>query len=306
MFCNVEFVKQHELPSAMFRNDAYEPFWFRHLLFVPRYSTHLNRITSFSAEIKNMRLTYNVSSGRVKLQNSIHKYSDGWNLRNLKLKEYVDTVEELSDATGIQWLDANFKSAEVGTTFRSKTNLLNSNICYKNQPFITAMSNGSTCLQKKFNTTAWKSSLYNKYLETIAKCKDAYILESVLPDLLRFELQLSHRYMHQLHKVTESQLVYDFLDIKNLNKIKPKLTKIVKNITIENGYDYSKIINCAECIKLLAIGKDPELYEKYKTEHPDGFKKQRKKIKELQAITGIRPVVNLVDVFNSAWEDFVN
>lgn len=306
MFDNIHFEKENVLPKKYFNDKAYKPFEYRDLHFTPFYTGGTTRIGGFFSDVDNMRFSYLIDRKMVTLKNSLHKFAMGWNHKNLKISQYLDAVEKISDKTGIDWMGSNFKKAEIGTNFIDPQLLSSVKILYKNKEFVTPIqSAGGIALQKKHTTSYFKLSYYDKYIETLQHCKQPHI-RSVVPNALkRFEFQFSKTYFHQFYKLIGSEKVCDFLDKNSLSKIRHKTNAILTDVAFEKGYDDNTIIGI-EDLKLFAIVKDPLLFQKYKNEHPHSYKKKQRRMKELKSKAMIKSDLDLEKEFYNSWEFFLS
>ena len=108
---NIKIQLNERLPQVAFKST--EPFEFRDLLFSPCYSK-TGELYGFTSELQNLKIRMLLSTNRIIIENSLHKYLDTSNHSDFPVSGLKKAIERLSDHLHIDIREGVIKKIECG------------------------------------------------------------------------------------------------------------------------------------------------------------------------------------------------
>lgn len=272
MYDTIKIVHQlNQLPKQI-EKGCKEPFEWYGLLWIPKFNK-FGSLTTYYSELKNLNLS--IRDYKITITNSLQKFYMDNNYNPFTYNQVVDAFEQLDNYLPFNIYEAAVKKIAVGMVIQEAANpILNTWVSFSNKKAFPMLSRNKMYGLKYF-LTEYDVKGYNKTTEV----KHHNNINLNQP-YFRFEVEVKR--INNLNRGKNQIGIYTVQDL--LNPIKyEKLANIL--IDKYNKIEKKPTINLNETSlkgkRLLATFKDMEVLNSIKKQHPDSYKKDRKKYKSL-------------------------
>ncbi|MBT3418588.1 MAG: hypothetical protein HN427_07425 [Flavobacteriales bacterium] len=275
MLDDIKFVIPFEKEINFSTIESGKSIILNNIEYFPFYNAKYGFVSYYQSKVEN--LIIKLTSDKITVTNSWHKFYKGNNYSDYSLKEIYKTYCRLSDLIGFNILDADVKKVSYGLVIETEPKKNYSSWFYYKNSKPAPMMKGAREYGKKFLKTDFNIKGYDKSYEV--KSHYGIKLES---ELFRVEIEVIN--MKHLNKRKSPLHIYKVKDLLDYEKLQHLMNDLIsKYEAIEKDFIYDIENMKKKDIEVLSMLRFEPVRDFLKKNKNKTYKRYKKRITDLQS-----------------------